>query len=94
MTIIESLKAFHEYFEMAKRAAKVREARRLERMFPGADRTVRFRSGGQSYMFVRMPDGKILSTLNGRALRKPPKAVAKLARQLMAEADVRDVHAL
>jgi hypothetical protein len=94
MTLDDSLKAVQGYFEMLNRAAKVREARRLERMFPGADRTLPFRSGGQSYLFARMPDGKILAALNGRVIARPPKAIARLARHLMAQADVRDVHGL
>lgn len=79
---------------MMERAAKLREKRRLERMFPGADRTVRFRTGGKDYLFARMPDGRVRAALNGKELEKPPKAVVRFARRLMSEKDVDEVHGL
>jgi hypothetical protein len=74
--------------------AKAQEERRQDYMFPGADRILRFRSGGKNYTFARMPDGRILATLNGEPVKKPSKAVMKHARTMMARADVDDVHRL
>jgi hypothetical protein len=80
--------------EMEKRAAKVREARRRERLFPGAEAVVRFRSGGRDYTFARMPDGSVRAALNDRVLERPPKAVLRFARRMMAQQDVDAVHGL
>lgn len=90
----ESLGALYEHYLAMDRAIKAREARRLEHMFPGADRIVRFRSAGRNYLFARMPDGTVLAALNGRAMKKPPKAIIRFARQRMAERDVAEVHGL
>jgi hypothetical protein len=94
VTLRDSLASLQEYFDMLNRAAKVREARKLDRMFPGADRTLPFRLGGKSYLFARMPDGKILVALNGRMLAKPPKHIVRFGRTMMARQDVDDVHRL
>jgi len=79
---------------MLNRAAKVREARRLDRMFPDADRTLPFRLGGKSYLFARMSDGKVLVALNGRMLARPPKHIVRFGRMMMARQDVEEVHGL
>lgn len=81
---------------MRKKAARLRNARRLERLGWNCvnERKIVFRYHGIRYAIFCTEEMGLLVTVDGRLVNSPAKAILKNARSLLAMQDVEFVHKL